>query len=238
MLPSPQQNPDKLTDKKEIAQENILVKGIIFDLDGTLLDSMTVWSSIDREFLIENGIKDPPPEVSDVVKQMTVDESSQYFIDRFGLSCTKEYVIWRIEDMVRQRYEEQIPLKPHAVELLDHLDSRGIPYGIATATYKGLAEAALKRCGVYDRFSFLLTDEEYPAGKKFPDIFLGGAERFGAQPKEVVVVEDSLHCIETAKSAGFPVWGVYDSVAEADMPRIIELSDHYVRSLDEIIQIL
>ena len=215
-----------------------MIKGIIFDLDGTLLDSMTVWSSIDREFLIENGITDPPAEVSDVVKKMTVDESSQYFIDRFGLKCTKVYVIWRIEDMVRERYEEQIPLKPHVEELLDYLDSRGIPYGIATATYKRLAEAALKRCGIYDRFRFLLTDVEYPAGKNFPDIFLGGAERFGAEPREVLVVEDSLHCIETAKEAGFTVCGVYDSVAEADRSSIIALSDYYVDSMDEIMNIV
>ena len=214
-----------------------MIKGVIFDLDCTLLGSMTVWSSIDREFLIENGISDPPPEVSDVVKKMTVDESSQYFIDRFGLSCTKEYVIWRIEDMVRQRYEEQIPLKPHAVEVLDFLDKSGIPYGIATATYKGLAEAALKRCGVYDRFRFLLTDVEYPAGKNFPDIFIGGAERFGAAPAETLVIEDSLHCIETAKAAGFTACAVYDSVAEADSPRIKDISDYYVNSLDEIINI-
>lgn len=215
-----------------------MIKGVIFDLDGTLLDSMTVWSSIDREFLIENGISDPPAEVSDVVKKMTVDESSQYFIDRFGLSCTKEYVIRRIEDMVRQRYEEQIPLKPYVEQLLDHLDSRGIPYGIATATYKGLAVAALKRCGVYGRFRFLLTDREYPNGKNFPDIFIGGAELLGTSVSETLVIEDSLHCIKTAKSAGFPVCGVYDPVAEADSPRIRELSDYYVRSLDEIIDIL
>ncbi|WP_296616821.1 HAD family phosphatase [Ruminococcus sp.] len=215
-----------------------MIKGVIFDLDGTLLDSMTVWSSIDREFLIENGVSDPPPEVSDVVKKMTVDESSQYFIDRFGLDCTKEYVIKRIEDMVRQRYEEQIPLKPHVNELLDYLDSRDIKYGIATATYKSLAEAALKRCRVFDRFSFLLTDVEYPAGKNFPDIFMGGAERFGASPEEVLVVEDSLHCIETAKAAGFTSCGVYDPVAVSDRSRIIEISDYYVNSLDEIIKIV
>ena len=215
-----------------------MIKGIIFDLDGTLLDSMSVWSSIDREFLIENGISDPPPEVSDVVKKMTVDESSQYFIDRFGLRCTKDYVIWRIEDMVRQRYEEQIPLKPCAKELLDFLDSRGIPYGIATATYKRLAEAALRRCGVYERFRFLFTDTEYPSGKNFPDIFLGGAERLNAAPEEVLVAEDSLHCIETAKAAGFKVCGVYDSAADADRSRIMELCDYYVNGLDEIMRIV
>ncbi len=215
-----------------------MIKGIIFDLDGTLLDSMMVWSSIDREFLIENGITDPPPDVSDVVKKMTVDESSQYFIDRFGLKCTKEYVIWRIEDMVRERYEEKIPLKPHVTELLDYLDSCSIPYGIATATYKRLAEAALKRCGIYDRFRFLLTDMEYPTGKNYPDIFIGGADRFAADPQEVLVVEDSLHCIETAKEAHFTVCGVYDSVAESDRIRIMEISDYYVYSMDEIMNII
>ncbi len=215
-----------------------MIKGIIFDLDGTLLDSMMVWSSIDREFLIENGITDPPPDVSDVVKKMTVDESSQYFIDRFGLKCTKEYVIWRIEDMVRERYEKKIPLKPHVTELLDYLDSCSIPYGIATATYKRLAEAALKRCGIYDRFRFLLTDMEYPTGKNCPDIFIGGADRFGADPQEVLVVEDSLHCIETAKEAHFTVCGVYDSVAESDRSRIMEISDYYVYSMDEIMNII
>ena len=215
-----------------------MIKGVIFDLDGTLLDSMTVWSSIDREFLIENGILKPPPEVSDVVKKMTVDESSQYFIDHFGLNCTKEYVIRRIEDMVRQRYEEQIPLKPHAAELLDHLDSKGIPYGVATATYKGLAEAALKRCGVYERIGFLLTDREYPQGKNFPDIFLGGAEMLGTQPCDTLVIEDSFHCIETARAAGFVTVGVYDPVSEADSKDIMKICDHYVRSLDEIINII
>lgn len=215
-----------------------MIKGIIFDLDGTLLDSMTVWSSIDREFLAENGISDPPPGVSDIVKKMTVEKSAQYFIDTFGLNCSKEYVIRRIEDMVRERYEERIPLKPHVKELLDHLDSCGIPYGIATATYKGLAVAALKRCGVYDRFGFVLTDTEYPEGKNFPDIFIGGAERLGACPQDILVAEDSLHCIETAKAAGFQTCGVYDSTAVADSGRIRELSDYYVDSLDEIISIV
>ena len=123
---------------------------------------------------------------------MTVDQSSQYFIDQFHVKVTKEYVIKRIEDMVREEYEHHIPL-----ETLCRgnswicCDGRGVPYGVATATYKALAEAVLKRCGIYDRFRFVRTDIDYPRGKKFPDIFLGGAQRLGCSPSEALVIEDS-----------------------------------------------
>ena len=137
------------------------INGVIFDLDGTLIDSMGIWYKIDRLFLKENGVTDPPADISDRMKKMTVDESSEYFISHFGLSCTKEYVIRRIEELVRHEYEENIQLKPCVEELLDLLDSKCIPYGIATATYRSLAEAVLRRCGIYERFSFLLTDKEF-----------------------------------------------------------------------------
>lgn len=211
-----------------------MIKGVIFDLDGTLIDSMTVWSRIDRKFLLENGIDDPPSDISDRVKKMTVDESSQYFIDLFGLICTKEYIIRRIEELVRIEYEENIPLKPGAVELLDFLDDLRIPYGVATATYRNLAEAVLRRCGIYDRMKFLLTDAEYPLGKKYPHIFLGAAKRLGAEPGSILVVEDSLHCIETAAGAGFVTAGVFDEISANDKDKIQQRADIYVDSLGEL----
>lgn len=214
------------------------IRGIIFDLDGTLIDSMGIWSRIDREFLRENGVTEPPADISDIVKKMTVDQSSQYFIDCFGLSCTKEYVINRIEELVRIEYEERIQLKSGVSELLAYLDGAEIPYGIATATYKVLAEAVLKRCGIYGRFRFLLSDREYPMGKKFPDIFHGAAQLLGSSPDEILVVEDSLHCIETAKAAGFVTAAVYDEAAEADRQQIEAVSDFYAANLREIIDIL
>ena len=127
------------------------IKGIIFDLDGTLIDSMQIWYDIDRRFLLENGVENPPREISDKVKRMTVEQTADFFIEQFSLKCTQEYVIKRIEELVRIEYEEKIPLKPYAMELLDNLDNKGIPYGIATATYSSLARAVLERHGIYDR---------------------------------------------------------------------------------------
>lgn len=219
---------------KQKRKKTKMIKGVIFDLDGTLIDSMRIWYDVDRNFLIENGVKDPPREISERLKKMTVFESSALLIKEFGLKLTQEYVIKRIEELVKKEYEENIPLKVHAVEIMDFLDKAGIPYGVATATYKSLAEAVMKRLGIYDRVSFLLTDVEFPKGKKFPDIFLGAAEILGTAPNETLVVEDSLHCLETAVNAGFMTAAVYDESALPDKEAIEKTAHYYFDSLKEI----
>lgn len=215
-----------------------MVKGVIFDLDGTLIDSMKVWNEIDKEFLRENGIENPPGNISEIMRRMTVEESAEYFISRFGLSCTKEYVIKRIEELVRIQYEEKIPLKPFVQELLDFLDGRGILYGVATATYKSLAGAALERLGIIERMKYLLTDEEFPMGKTSPGIFMYAAKLMNANPCEVLVAEDSLHCIEAASRAGFVTVGVYDEVSAPLRNEIEKTADYYVENLKEIKKII
>ncbi|MBQ8298224.1 MAG: HAD family phosphatase [Ruminococcus sp.] len=214
-----------------------MIKGVIFDLDGTLIDSMSVWNDVDRTFLKECGIDDPPSDVSERVRKMTVDESAEFFISEFGLDCTKEYVINRIEELVRIQYEEIIPLKPGAAELLDYLDEKAVPYGVATATYRRLAESVLKRLGIYERMKFLLTDSDFPAGKTSPDIYFGAAELLGFEPSEILVAEDSLHCVETASAAGFFTVGVYDEVSASDRDEIKKLASVYVNGLEEIIKL-
>lgn len=215
-----------------------MIKGIIFDLDGTLIDSMNIWCNIDRAFLKENGVDNPPSDVSDKVKKLTIESAAEYFINNFGLKCSVKYIVDRIEELVRIEYEENISLKPYVSEVLDMLDRKNIPYGIATATYKSLAEAVLKRLGIYGRFKFLLTESEYPRGKNFPDIYVGGAECLGFSPDEVLVVEDSLHCIETALKAGFVTAGIYDEVSAPERDIIERISDYYFESLDKIESIL
>jgi HAD superfamily hydrolase (TIGR01509 family) len=215
-----------------------MIKGIIFDLDGTLIDSMKVWFDVDRKLLRENGITTPSESVSEKVRTMSIEQSSRFFIEKLGLKLTQEQIISRIEELVRIEYEQNIPLKPHVEEILGHLDEKGIPYGIATATYKSLAEAVLKRLGIFERFRFVLTDVDYPRGKRFPEIFLGAAERLGTLPEETLVIEDSLHCIETAVRAGFRTAAVYDEVSAAESDEIKRLADVYADSLAELQNIL
>ncbi|MDE6835008.1 MAG: HAD family hydrolase, partial [Ruminococcus sp.] len=134
----------------------------------------------------------------------------------------------------QHEYFYNIPLKNGVNELLDFLDIHCIPYGVATVTYKNLAEAVLKRHGIYDRLKFLLTSADFPQGKKSPDMYIRCAEIMGFAPENVLIVEDSLHCIETASSAGFLTAGIYDSLAENDRKNIIEISDYYFNKISEI----
>ena len=186
------------------------VRGVILDLDGTLLDSMPLWHEIDLQFLSENGIE-PPENISEIVGKMSITEWAEYFIREFSMPYTPEYVIRRIEGMAETAYRESIPLKPHVSAFLDALDAAGLPYGIATATYRNSADAALRRLGLLDRMQFVLTGEDVQEGKTSPEIYLFAAERLGTAPEETLVVEDALHCVRTASAAGFLTAGVYDA---------------------------
>ena len=200
--------------------EHNTLSGAILDLDGTLLDSMNVWSQIDRDLLTSYGIE-PPEDISHIVKKMTIAESSRYFIDRFGLPLTAEEIADIVEKMAEDQYRNKLPLKEGVMEFLDGLDKTGIKYGIATATYPDLARAAADRLGLSGRIQFLLTEAEIGCGKTEPKIYYEGAKRLGMGKRQIVVAEDALHSILTAKKAGFFTAGIYDKATSPEDWQVI-----------------
>ena len=161
-----------------IADLPIDVRGIIFDLDGTLFDSMPYWENLGEDYLRSRG-KTPAPDIRAQFKRRTLEGSAAYMKEAYGLEEPVEEVISGIVAGIERPYRELIPLKPGVREMLDALDGNGIPMGIATATDYDLARAALERLGVWNRFGFLHTCGTVGSDKNDPRIFNLSRERLG-----------------------------------------------------------
>lgn len=212
------------------------ITSAVLDMDGTLIDSMGIWHKIDEQFFAEHHLI-LPDGLSHQVNKMTMTEWAEFFIQEFHVQMTVQQIIDRIGEMAFTYYAEIIPIKPYVTEFLDFLDDHHIRYGVATATYKKSAHAVLHRLGILDRMQFVLTAEDVPSSKKTPEMFLKAAELLHAIPEQTLVLEDSLHCLQTAKKAGFQTIAVHDdAVPLHEQEKIRAAADLYGRNLKEILQ--
>ncbi len=215
--------------------EHNTLQGVIFDLDGTLLDSTGMWRQVDGRLMAHYG-KEVPPDLSEKVQRMSIEEFSCFFVEEFDLPVTPEQIARQVADMVAEEYREKLQLKPRVSELLDWLDEHGIGYGVATATYGELAEAALRRLGVWERLQFLLTEQDAGAPKTQPKIFQLGAQKLHLGRRQIAVAEDSLHALESAKAGGFFTVGVADAENAAVWKEICATATVHVHDILEMKQ--
>ncbi len=201
----------------------------IFDMDGTLVDSMAFWCRLPREYLDSKGIHQIPADVLEQIKPLTMSQSAQLFARRFDLGGTAEAIAGEMNQMMEIHYRRDIPLKPGVKEYLEGLKAKEIAMCVASATAKSLMEVCLARLGIRDCFSFLLSCEEVGAGKERPDVYLEAARRLGCAPREAAVYEDALYAAATAKQAGFYVVAVYERMAAERWEELKKLADEAIR---------
>lgn len=197
----------------------------IFDMDGTLVDSMRFWKVLGEEYLKSRGVGQIPGNLSERIKAMTMTESAALFVKEFALTGTPEEAAAQMNAMMERHYREDIPEKAGTREYLEMLKSRGVRLCVASSTAGELQEACLKRLGLYDYFDFLISCEEVGAGKDRPDVYLAAARRLGAAPADTAVYEDAFYALQTAKAAGFYAVGVYDESAGKYWESIKETAD-------------
>ena len=200
----------------------------IFDMDGTLVDSMGYWDRLGREYLESRGVTEGIDEALALTAPMTMLESSELFLRTFGLSGTPESAAAEMNAVMDGHYRRDIPLKPGAADYLAALADRGVKLCVATATAEPLARACLTRLGVADYFQLILSCDAVAAGKDRPDVFLEAARRLGTAPAATAVFEDALFAVRTAKEAGFYTVGIYDPSGAAHWAQVQLLADETV----------
>ncbi|MBQ5814108.1 MAG: HAD family phosphatase [Clostridia bacterium] len=187
-----------------------MIKGIIFDMDGTLLESMEHWRTCSSDFVRENG-KEPAENLEDTLFEMSLIEGSQYLVDSYFPDMTTDQILDGISDVMLEKYRKVVEPKPHMNECLREMSEMGLPMTIATSSGRDHVEAGFGRHGVLDMFHSIHTCGEVGAGKTKPDVFLAAARAMGLEPSEVAVFEDSAYAIKTAKAAGFVTVAVPDN---------------------------
>ena len=205
-----------------------MIRGAIFDADGTLLDSMGIWEDLGARYLRRQG-REPRPGLSAILFPMTLEESSAYLREQYQLPQEEADIRQGILDTLADYYRQEVSLKPGVSAFLEQLQEKGIPMTIATTGDAELLEAALARLHVRQYFGRIFTCTELHTTKRQPDIYRAAAAWMSSAPEETLVFEDVLHALRTAAAAGFLTVAVEDAASAQDQEAIRQAAAIYLR---------
>lgn len=204
------------------------IKGIIFDIDGVLLDSMVIWNNLGAKYLISQD-KEPEPGLNDILFSMSLEQGADYLRDHYLPDMTREEIIKGIEDMLDNFYYHEVQAKPGVKDLLALLQASGLRITAATSSPRSHVERALERNGLLPYIEAIYTNSEVGVSKHSPEIYDRAAGFMGLPRAACLVFEDSLYALRTAKEAGYPTVGVYDQYGESRQKELEETADIYIK---------
>ena len=210
------------------------IKACIFDLDGTLVDSMWMWPDIDREYLNRFEIE-YDDNLKNEIDGISFHETAVYFKNKFGISDSVEKICKDWEDMAYDKYKYEVKEKPGCKKFLEHLRSKGIKMGIATSNNRSMVDVVLESLNMKDFFEVITTSDEVKRGKPAPDVYLTTANLLNVEPKNCLVFEDVVAGIMAGKSAGMKVCAIEDDFTKEVRQKKKELSDYYIVDYSELI---
>lgn len=206
--------------------------GVIFDLDGTLVDSMWVWEQIDIDFLGKRGFE-VPEDYLDAITPMGYEACADYTINRFGLKETREEIIREWFSMAIDAYANDVVLKPGALDFIRYLHSRDIKMSVATASDMELVIPVLTHNEIIHYFDNITTVKEAKRGKGYPDVYDLSADKMKSERKKCVVFEDIIEGLKGAKLGGYKTVGVYDKRSKKTVEELSKLCDMFIYDFKE-----
>lgn len=209
------------------------IKAVIFDLDGTLVDSMWMWKQIDIEFLGRYH-HTCPDDLEREIEGMSFSETAAYFKNRFNIPLTLEEIKDNWVTMSIDKYRNEVPLKRGAARFLDYLKSHHIKTGIATSNGRDMVDAVLTSLNIKDHFHVVTTACEVSSGKPSPDIYLKVAEELNTPVSACLVFEDVPAGILAGRRAGMKVCAIEDNFSLHLTEEKKDLADYYIRNYDEL----
>ena len=212
------------------------IDAVIFDLDGTIVDSMWMWKSIDIEYLQRFGIE-LPDDLQRNIEGMSFSETAVYFKQRFDLPDSLEQMKSDWNQMAWEKYVNEVPVKEGVLELLQYLKQQNIPAGIATSNSRELVDLIVEKHAMKEYFTSIRTSCEVSKGKPSPDIYLLVAEDLKVSPERCLVFEDVLQGVMAGKNANMKVCAVYDEYSKDDHEEKIRIADYFVHSVKEVFEL-
>lgn len=214
---------------------NILdgIKACLFDMDGTIVDSMWVWRQIDIDYLKKYGFE-VPEGMSKDFEGASMRDVARYFKTRFNIEDEIDEIVEEWNDMAIFQYTHKVTLKPHAKEFLMFLKDKGIKIGLYTSNSLVLAEATLKAHGIYDYFDYITAGCDEIKGKPAPDGYIYTADKLNVSPNECLVFEDLVMGIIAGKEAKMRTCAIKDDYSDYQENEKKELADYFIEDYYEV----
>lgn len=209
--------------------------GAVFDMDGTLIDSMWLWKDIDRKYLAGFGVE-CPEDLQEQLEGMSFTETALLFKRKFGIKDDVEKIKEDWNSMAWDLYENEVQLKDGALELLEYFKDSGVKMAIATSNSRELVDLIFKRFNLHEYFVSVCTSCEVDNGKPFPDVFLKAAQKMGVDAGDCVAFEDIPAGVIAAKKAGMTVYAMEDEASVHLREKLIELSDGYFKDFRQLLK--
>lgn len=207
-------------------------QALIFDFDGTLVDSMNLWDHLAADLLQKRGIS-APENLDEILAPMSTQQSANYLIKKYNLGIFPDQLIQEMYQAIEEKYRTQVQIKPFVGPFLQKKYEQGYPMCVATANSVAITQSTLRRLGIYDCFSFLVTCDELGLSKQDPEFYRKTAQKLGFPPEKTLVFEDTLHSAQAAKKAGCQVAGVFDLASWKDEKEMRRICDYYLTSFGE-----